>query len=95
MAVPICFPFQGTREAPIFDGLPLTLTCYFQDIDELFTILVVAAPNDSQKITKAKYYLVSQTADLWDNIVIVPGVANPWAEFQTAIRGFYPRTQIE
>jgi hypothetical protein len=70
MAAHTRFPFRGTREAPVFDGSLLTLTWYFQDIDKLFTILAVALPNDREKITKAKYYLNSQTADLWDNVVI-------------------------
>jgi hypothetical protein len=88
MAVPR-FPFRGSREAPTFDGTPITVNRYFQDIDQLFDNLGIANPADASRIQKATYYLDPLTADLWESILTIGG-ATTWNEFKDAIRALYP-----
>jgi len=83
------FPFRGSREAPVFDGTPLTVNRYFQDIDQLFDNLGINAPTDAAKIQKTTYYLDPHTADLWECVQPIGG-AMTWAEFKDAIRALYP-----
>jgi len=83
------FPFRGSREAPLFDGTPLTLNRYFQDIDQLFDNLGVVAPTDAAKVAKATYYLDALTADLWESVIPVGGDIT-WTNFKAAIQSLYP-----
>jgi hypothetical protein len=62
---------------------------YFQDIDQLFDNLGVAAPTDEAKIAKTTYYLDAETADLWESVIPAHGRMT-WAAFKTAIKALYP-----
>jgi hypothetical protein len=82
-------PFHRAHEAPAFDGTPLTLTRFFQDVDNVYIDCAVAAPTDAEKIRWTIYYLDPNTADLWETVT--PNRATmTWDEFKKKIQELYP-----
>ena len=84
-------PLRGAHGAPHFDGTPIHLNRFFDDVDLVYHLAGGAAPTDEEKIRQCKYYLDNGTFMVWDGIQPPnPPVLFTWETFKDAIRGLYP-----
>ena len=71
MANQLRYPLRGAHGAPAFDGVPMHLNRYFEDIDIVLTGINPDTP-EADLIQYAKHYLDTDTCLLWETLTPEP-----------------------
>jgi hypothetical protein len=90
MDAPFPLPFRGADGAPHFDGTPIHLERFFDDIDQVYDLVSGTPPTLAERIRQCKYYLDNNTFMLWNVIEAPAGTPFTWESFKAAIRDLYP-----
>ncbi|KAJ6478399.1 hypothetical protein C8R45DRAFT_757753, partial [Mycena sanguinolenta] len=77
-------PFRGSRNTPSFDGKPLSLERYFEDVQDVAED--IEQSSDDELITDALKYLETETTIFWKT-KNAPGIT--FAAFKNEIRKSY------
>ncbi|KAJ7683864.1 hypothetical protein B0H17DRAFT_1204856 [Mycena rosella] len=79
-------PGRGAKGAPEFDGKPLSLVHYWEDVEEVAEFM--ERTGKMEKITLALRYVLSETEVLWKGIMTPQ--TTTWMVFKALITELYP-----
>jgi hypothetical protein len=79
-------PSRTAQGAPAFNGEPVSLARYFEDVEEL--AVSHDRDTDDEKVKLAMRYADTEDEQLWKGVVPVGGIT--WAAFKTALVTLYP-----